>query len=856
MDKFKILCIDDESDILELYAMILGDKYEVLKAQSANEAIAHLKENNHNIIYIFSDFKMPEKNGFEIRKEILDLGYDIPFAIITGNYDLDMATKAMELHISSFLSKPFSEEELYKLIDDLGEKRALQIQDEKEMVTSFITESSPMLEEIEGLILILEENPKDMNAINTYFRLLHTIKGTASCVGLKSLPKFTHTYEDLVSLAKENKLQITPNIVDSLLYGLDRLKFMYDEIITKGRFEFEVEAWIEYIKSYQNKTNEEIKEKETHIESTETKKSASDKLAIPIETLDTFLELSGELTILRNTIYKAISRVELKHTNDKDIETLGSSIEDLHKITSIVQKQISEMRKIGAENITRPLKRVVRDTSKELGKNVELKINNENIKIDNTIAKIMSNSLVHLIRNSIDHGIEKPDARSKTGKPSEGHIEISFLEDGDTNIVVIKDDGAGINKKRVLQIAVEKGLITEASISSMSSQAIFSLIFESGFSTSQSVSSISGRGVGMDMVRSSIESIGGKIIIESEEGKGTCFTLVLPQPKNVLINKTLLIEEESNCYSIPIDDVVEVVKVTNENRETSIFSVSNHPVLKRYEELIPIIKLKNCLLEKGDPYENNIPEDEFDTIIVKHGTHKLGLVIDKVHDIEESVVRKIKQVIQTSPIYSGVTYFGDNELALILNTENITKENIHYIDEVSKSNVAKKINTISTSNESKEYFTFLVGKNQFAINKDKVFRIEILQSSDVQTFSGNHYMKYRDQILKIIAIDDSSFTNIEKEESIKLILINHEQFIYGLLIDEFYEFITSDFKPESMFSAEGINKGSIIHDEQIIYLVDEKKLDNIANSKIENNIYEEVSDKQLDYHNIALTKVA
>lgn len=834
MSEFKILCVDDESDILEIYETIIGERYNVLKASSADEAIELVKKHQNQILYIFSDYKMPEKTGIQLQEELIQKGFEIPFAIITGNYDLEMATKAMALRISAFIEKPINYDDVFRLISDQGEKRKQQLAEEQEMVCSFISESTPMIEEIEGLILILEENPRDINALNTYFRLLHTIKGTASCVGLKSLPKFTHAYEDLVSLAKDQKIAITPKLVDSLLYGLDRLKFMYQEITQNNNFEFQIDEWIVKINSFHEEKNspETVSDStsgQSSQEHVEHKKSHSEKLPIPLETLDSFLELSGELTILRSTIYKAISRVELKHTNDKDIETLSSSIDELHKITSSVQKQISEMRKIGAENITRPLRRVVRDMSKDLQKDVDLKIHNENIKVDNTIAKIMSNSLVHLIRNSIDHGIEATEVRKNSNKNAQGTIELTFLEDGDNNIVILKDDGAGINKKRVLEKAIEKKIVTEKNASLLSNSEVFALIFEPGFSTAQIVSNISGRGVGMDMVKSSVESIGGKIHIESAAGVGTTFTLTLPQPKNVLINKTLMIEEDNLSYSIPIDDVVEVVKVTRENFDESVFSVASYPVLKRYEEIIPIFKLENCLNKESINSYDLKSREELIAIIIRSSESKIGIIVDKVHDIEESVIRKIRAVLDTSPIYSGVTYFGDDDLALVLNIENITKENIKAINQVSKeSNRMTNSVSVSKQEDMNEYFTFKSDKNHYGIDKNKVFRIEILNTSEIQVFYGNYYIKYRDSIIKIFSLNPARLSSIKDNEVASIILIKDKDQLYALYIDEFYEFITSTYRMESHFSKDATTKGSIIHEDQIIYIVDDVNLDKCA----------------------------
>lgn len=861
MKKNIVLCVDDEPDILNIHSHYLEHKYIVLLANSADEALAILKERHQEILFVLSDYTMPNKNGFEFRKEMLDNGYDIPFIFITGNYSEDMAAIGIELQVSQFIEKPCEPEVLIKSIEEFSLKRQNQLAEEKEMVFSFISESLPMIEEIEGLILILEEKPNDINTLNTYFRLLHTIKGTASCVGLKSIPKFTHVYEDLVSLAKEQKIIITPTIVDSLLYGVDRLKFMYQEIQGGKSFEFPVDKWIEKLNSYKNEKiekNHEINHdffnkeighdtQDFHElnENHDQKKAPAEKLPIPLETLDSFLELSGKLTILRNTIYKATSRVELKHTNDKDVETLSNSIEELHKITSLLQKQISEMRKIGAENITRPLKRVVRDTSRDLHKEIDLIIHNETIKIDNTIAKIISNSLVHLIRNSIDHGIETPETRKNLSKPSHGCIELSFSEEGENVIVHLNDDGAGINTKRVLEKAIEKKIVSEKDASLLSHNEVLALIFESGFSTSQNVSSISGRGVGMDMVRSSIQSIDGKIHIESTEGKGTNFTLTLPQPKSVLINKTLMIEENMECYSIPIDDIVEVVKVSKDNFHDSIFSVANHPVLKRYEDIIPIFKLEHCLNKKEDADLELKSKEELITIIIKHGNSKIGIIVDKVHDIEESVVRKIKPVLETSPIYSGVTYFGDDDLALVLNIENLSKENIKAINIVKKES---RQNEIANSSKQKilynEYFTFQSGVNQYGIDKNKVFRIEFFETSNIQSFYGNYFIKYRDKIIKIISLDTEKINNIKKIALAKVLLIKNKDDLYALYVDDFFEFITSSYDLEIRFSKNTKIKGSILHLDQIIYIVDDLSLDKLAEEQIPENTIKDIVDSQ------------
>ena len=211
----------------------------------------------------------------------------------------------------------------------------------------------------------------------------------------------------------------------------------------------------------------------------------------------------------------------------------------------------------------------------------------------------------------------------------------------------------------------------------MSDKDAFNLIFESGFSTSQEVTSISGRGVGMDMVRSSVMAIGGRIDIDSKESVGSTFTLYLPQPKNVLIMKTLLVEDSLSCFSIPIDSIVEVVKVTKDGHDTKLKTIAHSSVLVRFDEIIPVYKLGNYLNNTSQKnfFEDNTKNIEFEAIILYHNTDKIALAVDRVYDIEESVIRKISSVLTSSPIYTGVTYFGDDDLALVLNIENIINEN-------------------------------------------------------------------------------------------------------------------------------------------------------------------------------------
>ncbi|MCR9204573.1 MAG: response regulator, partial [Halobacteriovoraceae bacterium] len=227
-DLFQIVFIDDETNILEQYqSFIPKDKFEVHAFSDPEEGLAYINENHAMIALVISDFKMPKLTGFDVRKKILENDLDIPFAMITGFYDKEMATEGMKLRISRFIEKPVEESAVLELLENEAQERIESINEDREMISEFLQETKPMLEEIEELILSLEEDPHDTKAVNTYFRLLHTIKGTSSCLGLNVISAYAHKYEDLITSVQASQISVNRKVIDVLLVGLDQLKELY-----------------------------------------------------------------------------------------------------------------------------------------------------------------------------------------------------------------------------------------------------------------------------------------------------------------------------------------------------------------------------------------------------------------------------------------------------------------------------------------------------------------------------------------------------------------------------------------------------------------------------------------------------
>lgn len=750
MQRYEIVCVDDEVELLSLYEIELesiGSK--IVTFSNPEKALEYIKENSTKIAFVVSDYKMPEMNGLEFRRRMVEADILTPFAMITGYYNKEMAVEAMELRVLKFIQKPFDSEELLKLLNTEGKKYVQALDEEYEMIKSFVEESFPMIEEIEELILILEEEPGNINALNTYFRLLHTIKGTASCVGLKTLPEFTHKYEDLVTLLKDGKVPVTNSIIDILLKGLDVLKGMYSTIQEGDQFEFDIEDKVK-IFDISNLNEEKVEEKEQTAEVEVTsKKKEDEKIAVQVNLLDEFMELSGEITVLRNMILKSVSKIEQRYTGDRDIDVLSDTLDEMHKVSSKLQNEISEMRKVSVDTVYRPLKRVVRDASKKLGKQIDVDFSGDKYRVDTSIGKVLNNVLVHLIRNGIDHGLETPDIRESKGKDPVGQLRVSTEIDAENIVVEISDDGNGMDRNKLIEKAIEKNLYTAEELAKMSDHRIFSLIFESGFSTAAEVTDISGRGVGMDMVKSSVEEVGGKILIDSTLGKGTRFVLVLPIPRSVLIIKSLMVDAGTQQIAIPLQDIGEVINLDDDRVLQNIRTLNDCLVLNHQDDLVPLIDLANEFNQgtEGDLSSKNI-------VVIRGEGFTYGVIVDFVHDIEEVVVKKMaKQLQHSESIFQGATLIGDGEMALILDLEMLANKCNISIDEVEDENF---FNSDEDSNYSSadEYLQFSVeSRDYLAIHLSRIDRLEEIRASDI-SYTGNiPVVRYRGDFLPLIDVE-------------------------------------------------------------------------------------------------------
>lgn len=408
--------------------------------------------------------------------------------------------------------------------------------------------------------------------------------------------------------------------------------------------------------SVEAEARKEEKEEESaqqQVKKTEEKRSKiTQTVRVDIEKLDNLMNLMGELVIARSRIVDILKKYNIKEVDE--------SLAQLSRITLDLQNVVMKVRMVPIEFVFNRFPRMVRDLARNLGKEINFVMEGEETELDRTFVEVIGDPLVHLIRNAIDHGIETKEERIALGKPPIGTVKLSARHEGNNVVIEVEDDGRGMDREKILRKAIEKGLITEEKAQGLSDERIFDFIFLPGFSTKEQVSELSGRGVGMDVVKNTIESLNGTVSIESKLGKGTKVTIRLPL--TLAIIQALLVKVNNFVYAIPISIIDSTLIITTEE----IKVVQNEEVIVIRGEVIPLIKLWEIF---GMEHEKT--PAEMNVVVVRYGTRKYGLAVDTLIGQEDIVIKSLGKVFSDVKIFSGGATLGDGSIALILDVTNI-----------------------------------------------------------------------------------------------------------------------------------------------------------------------------------------
>lgn len=837
INDFVAVVVDDDKDILEFYVNILAShNVKSITFERPEDLPLFILENKKKVAIIISDLNMPNMTGLQLKEKLNEIAPEIPFGIVTGYWDKELVEKSLDLGVKFSVEKPL---ELEQFITEAIEKYAIPrveaLTEEKEMIEGFLEESMPMLEEIEGLILELEENPESQDSLAIYFRLLHTIKGTASCVGLTKLGEFTHHYEDFIGELRNGKIKVSTKSTNILLAGLDRLKVFFNDCIQhysdeKIDVHSEILLFSSFIQNDDSTEDLSFSSVDRPIEKVvkSEKKKESDKISVGMDLLDSFMEENGELTVVRNSIIKTVKRIEGRLRGDKDLEALNDLLEGMYDITSNIQNKIIEMRKVSLKTVFRPFKRLVRDISKALGKEIELVINGDDLYVDNVIAKLYSNTLIHLIRNSLDHGIETTVERLQNGKIAQGTLTINVEERGELISLEIIDDGKGIDPAIIANKSIEKGLFTQSQIDKMRKSEILDIIFHSGFSTAQVVSDISGRGVGMDMVRGSFEEFGGNIKIDSDVGKGTRFNLIVPIPKSVLIINSLQVETAGQLFLFSMDEVSEVLRVTGSTKRTQINQINGTYFLRHNNSFYELCFLKD--LVKEDKNHDNF--EELNIVILKHKNTYFGVVVDQIYEFEEVVMRKLCQQIDNVSLYQGAALLGSGEVSLIFSANGIM-DKVGIKQKINKKLLEDEIDMVINQ---KEYILFENSeKLVLSVELEHVYRFEKIKAKHISFTGNNRIVNYFGEVLPLVdpffvaGLNNENFLDLTKDEQLNVIVLQNDHTKVGLVVNKIGDLIsTNDQINTDTIDIESL-RGSYFYNGHTICVINEDFILNKAN---------------------------
>ncbi|PAZ01285.1 MAG: hypothetical protein CAK90_01125 [Spartobacteria bacterium AMD-G4] len=569
--------------------------------------------------------------------------------------------------------EPFAAQSAPKDPEELNEFTSINLEGDGEILHEFSNEAREHLENIEQGILVLEENPQDSTMLSSIFRAFHTFKGASGFLRLKPVNRLSHELENLLDLARSGKLELTPPVIDIILEGKDILKNFTDEL----QLQLDRKKPVEPIHVPVNELTTRVKEvilnphapvatkpseindsAEPSATATESarkssslaaSKSVSQMMKVDTRKFDSLVELVGELVIAQSQVSQHPDLVGLRS------QQLARNLLQLSQTALALQKIAMSLRMVAIKGTFQKMNRLVRDLTANIGKDVELVIRGEETEMDRTMVEELGDPLMHMIRNSVDHGIESSAARLAAGKNARGTIRLSAFHQGGSMVIEIADDGAGLNKARILAKAIERGIVSAGA--ELEDRQIHDLIFAPGFSTAEKITDISGRGVGMDVVRQNIAKLRGKIEIESTLGEGTTFRIFLPLTLAIIDGLIARVGEQR--YIFPTLSVCESFRPTPEMIST-IYGKGE--VVKVRGKLRPMLRLYEYF--KVTPRTTN-PSEAL-VIVVESANQQRCILVDELIGKQEVVIKSLDERFKQNKALAGAAILGDGKVGLIL----------------------------------------------------------------------------------------------------------------------------------------------------------------------------------------------
>jgi len=679
---------------------------------------------------------------------------------------------------------------------------------DREIIQEFLVESAENLERLDREMVELERRPQDTELLGSIFRTIHTVKGTCGFLGFSRLGAVTHAAESILGELRSGRMLLDADLTSLILDSVDGIRRMLSAIET-GEDEgpvFEQSLLERLHAAFDQKPQPAVETAapkaavkaatpETTAPAIEAPKAApvadneeapsphkesalaDTTLRVDVNLLDRLMNLVGELVLTRNQV--------LQYNAAREDGALNAISQRLNLITSELQERVMKTRMQPIQVVWNKLPRLVRDLANTLHKEIALDLQGSETELDRTVIEAIRDPLVHMVRNSCDHGIEAPEERARRGKPACGNLTLRAFHEGGQVHIEIADDGAGMDPARLRAKAVERGLITPARAEEISDRAAFNLVFLPGFSTAAAVTSISGRGVGMDVLRTNIERIGGAVDLSSAPGRGT--TVHVRIPLTLAIIPGLLVKAGGERFVIPQLNLHELIRLEGDALRTRIEYVHSTPVFRSRDALLPLIDLNKVLRLPAlrNPEEASIA-------IVQAENRRFGLVVDAICDTQEIVVKPLGQQLKELNCYAGATIMGDGRVALILDVPGVAQRS--GILAAGESSAREAAGGETGTGEGGERHSLLLCRAgrfaRLAIPLARVARLEKISRNLIEQTAEGDVVQYRGTVLPLVPLAGMfGGGSGEDAELLQVVVVGTGGATAGLVVDEIVDIV-------------------------------------------------------------------
>ncbi|MGL5833206.1 MAG: chemotaxis protein CheW [Waterburya sp.] len=683
---------------------------------------------------------------------------------------------------------------------------------DEEDIKAFLVESYENLAQAEKDILNLEVSG-DLESLNRIYRALHSIKGNCGFLAFSKLEAIAHAGENLLGNLRDGKKDVTPEIATNLLQTVDAIRAILGAIeTTSEEGEENYSGLIEALVGKKSQvgvgairpkglaSRRELPLQESKVTSfLDTQSSTVEStIRVDIDLLDRMMNLMGELVLVRNQV--------IQHSTELQDDGLTNTCQRLHLITSDLQSGIMQTRMQPINNIWRNYPRLVRDLAISCGKEVNLEFEGADTELDRSILEAIKDPLTHLIRNCIDHGIETPEVRNQLNKLPTGQLRLRASQENGKINIEISDDGRGIDTNKLKQKAQQLGAIAAQQAETLSEHAAIKLMFLPGFSTKEEVTRLSGRGVGMDVVRQNLEAVNGTIEVKSQLDRGTTFQLKIPL--TLAIISALLVSSGKEQFAIAQNNLQEIVRIEGkEEIERRIETFYNVPIYRLRGKILPLIYLNQVLQLKdiqADPEILNI-------VVIDADEYDYGLVVDRVDDTQEIVVKPLGKQLKALTMYAGATILGDGSISLILDAVGLArKAELQEIEVVE----ANSHMPLQKTDIEKQFILIAEGpqNTRMGIVLDRAIRLEEIPLKAIEKLGEQYVVQYRDRILSLIDLhlifagEKRELTKLKSnEESLAVIVVTlDENQSIGLVIEKFLDVVEETLIVKAAASRPGV----------------------------------------------------